>query len=148
MKNLLSIFFLCLVGALCSYFLFIQYDSESTVSVSGQASIFYFLSIGEYSDLSSVEADEYIYTKEDDKYSVYVAITDKLNLLKVEEYYKSLGYDISIESFVINDPVFIKNMESYSLMLEKGDVKLVEKEILKEYEVIDNVEDNGDTKGW
>ena len=124
-------------------FMFKQYRTDTdVVSLTGEN--LYFLQTGVYSSEESMKeamknTSYYIYTKENNMYYAYIGITkNKKNLKTLQEFYKSVGYDISIREIFVSNISFLTVLEQYdNLLLETTDnkiIKSIENQVLSKYE--------------
>ena len=85
----------------------------------------------------------YIYTIIDDKYYVYIGITRSSdNLIKLNNYFSSLGYKTITEEFVITSQEFLSELENYENILSNTDdsvvISSISSLILEKYEELVN----------
>ena len=82
-----------------AYFIIRQYEDMPALAVSSEAETLYYIQRGVYTDMNGMtdsmkDFTHYIYNVEDNQYYAYIGITtSKENALKIQNYYKSLGYD-------------------------------------------------------
>ena len=82
-----------------------QYDDFKTIKVSNTGENLYFIQYGVFSSLESLEENtinlqNYVYSKQDNLYYVYVGITKlEENAKKIVNHYKDLGYETIIKEF-------------------------------------------------
>ena len=144
-KNLVS----CMLGLLVGIFLgktvLKEYNSYTSIKVAPKLGVSaYFIKYGEYKSLEELEKKtivltNYIYSKKDDKYIVYIGITmDKNNMNKLINYYKSLNYDIEKEEYVITNKEYIEYLKNADKLIEKtSDMTVigeVSSQVLSKYE--------------
>lgn len=138
-KNLLSIFFCCIMGVFFSSVL-----TKEQVKLSSQIiDTLYFIEYGVYDDIKQADIaiqniDYFIKIKEDELIHVYVGITTKKNLEKLKGYFKDLGYDINVREKIIPNNSFLEVLNQYELMLEqtndKKSIKAIESGVISKYE--------------
>ena len=104
MKKYLFTFLIAIVtGFFLSYIFINQYNDFNGITVSKTVENVYFIQYGVFSSLESMEKEtitltNYIYSKIDDMYFVYVGITKNSdNANKIINYYKNLGYETIIK---------------------------------------------------
>lgn len=124
MKKYLFTFLVAIVvGFFLSYFFINQYDSFSGIKVSGMADELYFIQYGVFSSIDSMEKEtisleNYVYSKEEDMYYVYVGITkNNDNANKIINYYKNIGYDTIIKKYEISNTKFLETLANYDTIL-------------------------------
>lgn len=109
-----------------------QYDKyEGLRLTSNEGEILYFLRIGVYDSLDILEKDtislaNYIYNEIDGKYYVYVGVTrNSKNLIKISNYFSSLGYNTITEEFLVTNSNFLKELENYDNILDGTEDEIV-----------------------
>ena len=142
------------------YYLFHEYDATVKIKpvFQDEEKEVYFLQLGVYSTLETVQKNtnnftSYIYTNEDGKYHVYVALTkSSKNVEKLKGYFKGKGYDIYVKEMVISSEEYLDKLTQYDQVLEKTTEKeaienVVDK-ILTEYKemVIDRGKNETNTE--
>ena len=143
LKNIFPVVLCILIGFFMGIFMIKQYRTDTdVVSLTGET--LYFLQTGVYSSEESMReamqnTSYYIYTKENNMYYSYIGITkNKKNLQKLQEFYKSAGYDIYIREIFISDVSFLTVLEQYdNLLSETTDIKIIksiENQVLSKYE--------------
>jgi uncharacterized protein YneF (UPF0154 family) len=143
LKNIFPVVLCILVGFFMGTFMLKQYRTDTdVVSLTGEN--LYFLQTGVYSSIDSMKESMkntpyYIYTKENNMYYSYIGITkNKKNLKTLQDFYKSIGYDIYIREIFISDVSFLTVLEQYdNLLLETTDTKVIrsiENQVLSKYE--------------
>lgn len=141
-KNLISIFFCCLIGLSLSFYMFKQYD-KTEITVSETVEVLDFLQIGVYSSKENMEetvknVNYYIYNEENGQFHVFVAITKEENYDKVKGYYESLGYDIYKKEISVSNTAFLEILNQYELMLKEvtdtSTIGTIESQVLSKYE--------------
>lgn len=150
LKFIFPILLAAFIGFLCGKFMFNQYDSKINIKpVFGQKNNkVYFIEQGVYSSKESMEENvkgftSYIYDTIDGQYYVYIAITqNKENATKLEEYFKNLGYNISIKEFNVDNELFIAKLKEYDALLsgtnDNKAIKTIINQTLEKYEELIN----------
>ena len=148
------------LGIIMGYYLFHEYDATVKIKpvFQDEEKEVYFLQLGVYSTLETVQKNtnnftSYIYTNEDGKYHVYVALTkSSKNVEKLKGYFKEKGYDIYVKEMVISSEEYLDKLTQYDQVLEKTSEKeaienVVDK-ILTEYKemVIDRGKNETNTE--
>ena len=148
------------LGIIMGYYLFHEYDATVKIKpvFQDEEKEVYFLQLGVYSTLEAVQKNtnnftSYIYTNEDGKYHVYVALTkSSKNVEKLKGYFKEKGYDIYVKEMVISSEEYLDKLTQYDQVLEKTSEKeaienVVDK-ILTEYKemVIDRGKNETNTE--
>ena len=144
-KYLVSCFLGLLVGLFLGKTVLKEYNSYTSIKVAPKTgTTAYFIKYGEYKSLEELEKKtivltNYIYSKKDDKYVVYIGITmDKNNMNKLVNYFKSLNYDISTEEYVINNNEYIEYLKNADKLIENtNDLTVIGEvcsQILSKYE--------------
>ena len=120
------------------------YDGIKLTSSNGE--ILFFIKYGEYNSADEMEKDtlnleNYIYNVINDKYYVYVGITnDKDNLVKLTNYFSSKGYNVITEEFLITNKAFLEELKNYDEIIKTTDDEIVLSsicsQILTKYEEI------------
>lgn len=145
MKGIYSFVFCLLLGGFMGKFMLDQYKAnEEEISASFTSNTVYFIEQGQYQSKESMEENinnvaYYIYTEKDGKYYAYVGMTLKSeNIEKLKNYFKGIGYDISIKEFTINDSSFLEVLQQYDLMLDKTEdtntISAICSQVLGKYE--------------
>lgn len=132
------------IGIGLAYFIIKQYETMPSLAVSSQAETLYYIQRGVYSDFDNMknnmkEFTHYIYNVENNKYYTYIGITSsKENSLKIQKYYKSIGYDTFLKSKITDNKNFIKILKQYDEILAKSNedesVKVICNQVLAKYE--------------
>lgn len=144
-KNILTILLALLVGFFISKFLFNQYDKKEKIkTIFNNSETVYLLRQGIYSSKESMEENlssfsYYIYNIEDELYYVYIGMTkDEDNYIKLEEYFKSLGYDTYKTEITVSNRTFLEILNQYDLLLketeDKNIIKAICSQVLSNYE--------------
>ena len=136
--NYLLTIFCIAFGITIGFYLLNGYDNKEKISLvhlSKEELIFF-----KYKEYTSEEEmkkdtlnlDSYIYTKNDDQYIVYLAITkNEKNVDKIKGYFEKKGYVISEEKITVSNESLLKQIDDYDLLLAN-----TEKEdgVLEKYE--------------
>ena len=133
MKKYFYTFIIALIiGFFLSYYFIIQYDDYNGIKVSSVADELYFIQYGVFSSLESMESEtisltNYVYSKNDDKYYVYIGITNNSdNVNKIVSYYKDLGYETIIKKYQVNNKNFIESVKEFdNILLETTDKTVI-----------------------
>lgn len=156
-KNILISLFCIGLGAYFGFIMFTSYKSKTKIETSLVSKIdkTYFLQIGAYSDLNNMKnnlnnLEYYIYTKENNLYYVFIAITkNKQNVNKLKEHFKNKGYDIYVKEINVNNEQFYEILNQYDNMLkETTDEKTIDaicSQIISKYEELVINEGKGDS---
>lgn len=139
----------CVLGLIVGLFLgrtvLKEYDSYNSIKIAPKTGVTaYFIKYGEYNSLEELEKKtivltNYIYSKKDDKYIVYIGITmDKNNMDKLINYFKSLNYDISKEEYVITNKEYIEYLKNADKLISNTNemtvIGEVSSQVLSKYE--------------
>ena len=133
-----------IIGIGMAYFIIRQYEDMPALAVSSEAETLYYIQRGVYSDLDSMKDNmkdftHYIYSVEDNQYYAYIGITtSKENALKIQNYYKSVGYDTFLKNKITDNKDFINILRQYDELLFKTDdsesIKVICNQVLAKYE--------------
>lgn len=133
-----------ILGVIMAYFIIKQYETLPALAVSSEAESLYYIQRGIYSDIDSMKENmkdfnHYIYNVEDNQYYTYIGITaNKDNALKIQNYYKSIGYDTFLKEKITDDEEFINILSQYDGLLSKTDdsesIKVICNQVLAKYE--------------
>lgn len=133
-----------IIGIGMAYFIIRQYEDMPALAVSSEAETLYYIQRGVYSDLDSMknnmsEFTHYIYSVENNQYYAYIGITtSKENALKIQNYYKSVGYDTFLKDKITDNKDFINILRQYDELLSKTDdsesIKVICNQVLAKYE--------------
>jgi len=156
MKKYSFTFLIAIVtGFFLSYFFINQYNDFNGIKVSGTGEDVYFIQYGVFSSLESMEKEtislaNYIYSKINNLYYVYIGITkNSNNANKIVDYYKNLGYETIIKKYQITNNSILQIIDNYDkVLLETDDnttIASLINQILIEYE---KEEINGKNKGY
>ena len=143
-KYAMPIFISLIIGVLMAYFIISQYESYDGITVSKFASRLYFIQSGVYSDKNyMLEAmskfSSYIYSIEDNMFYSYIGVSSsKENALKIQDYYKKIGYDTLIKEKIVDNSEFIEILSQYDEILSKTSddesIKVICSQVLSKYE--------------
>lgn len=143
-KYLFSVTVSLIIGIGMAYFIIRQYEDMPALAVSSEAETLYYIQRGVYSDLDSMKDNmkdftHYIYSVEDNQYYAYIGITtSKENALKIQNYYKSVGYDTFLKDKITDNKDFINILRQYDELLSKTDdsesIKVICNQVLAKYE--------------
>lgn len=133
-----------ILGISMAYFIIKQYESLPALAVSSDAESLFYIQRGVYSDMDNMKNNmkdftNYIYNVEGNQYYAYIGITtSKENALKIQNYYKSLGYDTFLKEKVTDNKDFINILKQYDELLAKTDdnesIKVICNQVLAKYE--------------
>ena len=133
-----------ILGISMAYFIIKQYESLPALAVSSDAESLFYIQRGVYSDMDNMKNNmkdftNYIYNVEENQYYAYIGITtSKENALKIQNYYKSLGYDTFLKEKVTDNKDFINILKQYDELLVKTDdnesIKVICNQVLAKYE--------------
>lgn len=147
-KYLFPVTISLLIGISMAYFIIKQYEGMPILAVSSNAETLYYVERGIYSDLENMENNmkdftDYIYNTENNQYHTYIGITtNKENALKIQNYYKKLGYDTNLVEKITDNKEFINILKQYDELLNKTDdsesIKTICNQVLAKYEEMVN----------
>ena len=147
-KYLFPVTISLLIGISMAYFIIKQYEGMPILAVSSNAETLYYVERGIYSDLENMENNmkdftDYIYNTENNQYHTYIGITTKNeNALKIQNYYKNLGYDTNLVEKITDNKEFINILRQYDELLNKTDdsesIKTICNQVLAKYEEMVN----------
>ena len=133
-----------ILGIGMAYFIIKQYEEMPALAVSSEAETLYYIQKGVYSDLDNMknnmkEFSHYIYNVEDNQYYAYIGVTtNKDNAVKIQNYYKSIGYETFLKDKVTDNEDFINVLRQYDELLAKTNdnesIKTVCNQVLAKYE--------------
>lgn len=133
-----------ILGISMAYFIIKQYETMPTLAVSSDAESLFYIQRGVYSDMDNMKNNmkdftNYIYNVEDNQYYAYIGITtSKENALKIQNYYKSLGYDTFLKEKITDNKDFINILKQYDELLAKTDdnesIKVICNQVIAKYE--------------
>ena len=147
MKKYLFTFFMALIVGffLCNFFLK-QYDDYNGIKVSSTGEDLFFIQFGVFSSLESLEENtislqNYVYSKQDNLYYVYVGITNlEENANKIVEFYKNKGFNTIIKKFQINNKEFTELLVNFDQILKDSNdatvISSVINQVLMKYEEV------------
>lgn len=111
---------------LCNFFIK-QYNDYNGIRVSNSGYELYFIEYGSYDTINDMEKntinlENYIYNEYDNKYYVYIGITElEENAKKIVNHYKQLGYETSIKKFGITNKEFMNIIKNYDDLIKSID---------------------------
>ena len=111
---------------LCNFFIK-QYNDYNGIRVSNSGYELYFIEYGSYDTINDMEKntinlENYIYNEYDNKYYVYIGITElEENAKKIVNHYKKLGYETSIKKFGITNKEFMNIIKNYDDLIKSID---------------------------
>ena len=140
----MPIFISLIIGVSMAYFIISQYESYDGVTVSKFASRLYFIQSGVYSDKNNMleamsKFSSYIYSIEDNMFYSYIGVSSsKENAMKIQDYYKKIGYDTLIKEKIVDNSKFIEILSQYDEILSKttddDSIKVICSQVLSKYE--------------
>lgn len=143
-KYAVPIFISLIIGVSMAYFIISQYESYDGVTVSKFASRLYFIQSGVYSDKNNMleamsKFSSYIYSIEDNMFYSYIGVSSsKENAMKIQDYYKKIGYDTLIKEKIVDNSEFIEILSQYDEILSKttddDSIKVICSQVLSKYE--------------
>ena len=124
-----------------------QYDNyEGLKLTSSNGEILYFINYGEYDSFDDMEhntlsLENYIYNVINNKYYVYVGITNnKDNLVKINNLFSKMGFNVITEEFLVTNKKFLEVLKNYDDIISNTDDEVVLSsicsQILAKYEEI------------
>ena len=132
------------IGVSMAYLIIKQYEDMPAMAISSNAETLYYVQRGVYSDFDNMknnmkEFTHYIYNVEDNQYYTYIGITaSKENNLKIQKYYKSIGYDTFLKDKITDNKNFITVLKQYDELLSKTEddesIKVICNQVLAKYE--------------
>lgn len=132
------------IGILMAYFIISQYESYDGITVSKFASKLYFVQSGVYSDKNNMleamsKFSSYIYSIEDNMFYSYIGVSSsKENAMKIQDYYKKIGYDTLIKEKIVDNSEFIEILSQYDEILSKttddDSIKVICSQVMSKYE--------------
>lgn len=148
-KYILSISLALIIGVLFGNYFLKQYDYyEGIKFTSNEGDTLYFIRYNIYNSLEEMEKGtislvNYIYTVVDNKYYVYIGITNNSdNLIKLNNYFSSLGYRTITEEFLVTNKDFLLELENYeNILLNTEDdvvISSISSLVLEKYEELVN----------
>ena len=146
-KYLISIFIALIVGFFLAKTFLEQYDSyEGLKFTSNNGEMLYFIrydSFPTFEDMekNTLEFPNYIYKENNGQYDVYIGITkNSENLIKLSNYYSSLGYNTYTEEYLITNQTFLEELANYdSILMSTNDsvvIASISSQVLEKYEEI------------
>ena len=146
-KYLFSVSVALVVGFFMAKIFLEQYDSFQGIKLtSNTGEMLYFIKFNSYSteeemEKATLSLTNYIYKEDNGKYDVYVGITkNSENLIKLNNYYSSLGYNTFTEEFLVSNKEFLAKLENYDAILDGTDdttvIASINSQVLEKYEEI------------
>ena len=138
MKYIRAMLLSLIIGFFLSYFIFKQYKNYNGIAVYKEGDEYFFLENGVYNskndmEKNSINLENYIYRKEDNKYYMYVGITkNKDNLTKMTNYFKNKSIDTSVKKFYISSTKFSESINNLDNILINSDDEIVINEIINQ----------------
>lgn len=138
--------FVCIsFGIAIGFYLLNGYEDKENIKLANLSSEeLIFFKYKEYNTEDEMKKDvmnlnSYIYTKENDKYHVYLAITkNEKNISKIKGFFEKKGYVISEEKIMVSNEHFLKQIENYDLLLQNTDkeevIEAIISGVLEKYE--------------
>ncbi len=123
-KYLFLLFLACWFGYIFYNYLFHEYN-DTTIPISVTSKELYFLQYGAYSSYENMQKavmplSDYTYISDDKYYYAFVCITaDYENMLKVKDYYKSIGYNLYSKQIEVTSSSFLESLSQYDLLLSE-----------------------------
>ncbi len=144
-KYMMTFLAALIIGLVIGRFVLNQYTFEGRiVSTFNTGEKVYFIQQGVYSSRENMESGTktlpyYIYNIEDNKYYVYIGITENNeNADKIKGYYDDLGYITYVKEFNISNNDFMTVLRQYdSLLKESNDSEVIGticSQVLNKYE--------------
>lgn len=132
-------------GIAIGFYLLNGYEDKENIKLANLSSEeLIFFKYKEYNTEDEMKKDvmnlnSYIYTKENDKYHVYLAITkNEKNISKIKGFFEKKGYVISEEKIMVSNEHFLKQIENYDLLLQNTDkeevIEAIISGVLEKYE--------------
>ena len=148
-KYILSISIALVVGVLFGKFFLEQYESYDGIKfASNEGEILYFIRYGIYDSEEEMEKNtlslvNYVYNIVNNKYYVYIGITgENDNLIKLNNYYSSLGYQTITEEFLVTNRDFLQELVNFDNILSNTNdevvISSISSLILEKYEDVVN----------
>lgn len=148
-KYIFSISLALIIGMIFGNFFLKQYEAYEGIKItSNEGETLFFIRYNIYDSIEEMEKGtltlvNYVYTIIDDKYYVYIGITKRTdNLIKLNNYFSSLGYKTITEEFLITDTDFLLELENFDNILFNTDdsvvISSVSSLVLERYEELVN----------
>lgn len=137
-KYFLTISISLIIGFFLSFFLLNQYKDYTGIAVYNEGEEYIFLKLGTYNSKEEMESnainlENYVYRKDDDKYSMYVGITkNKDNAVKMKNYYESKNLNVEEKTFYISNKKFNESIENLDNILINSNDEVVINEIINQ----------------
>lgn len=143
-KTIIWVLIALVSGALLGKLTFDKYENIDLQNVISFNNEVYMLKYGTYSTVEEMQAsvtkvERYVYIEKTGEVSAYVAIsTTNKNINKIKDVYSSKGITLSVEKVMINNDVFIQNLNEYEKLLEvaedENSLLMIQNQILSCYE--------------
>lgn len=144
-KYLFSILIALIVGFFLAKMFLEQYDSYQGIRfTSNNGETLYFIKFKSYSSKEEMEKNtlsltNYIYHQNNENYDVYIGLTgESENLIKLNNYFSSLGYTTFTEEYLVTNKDFLKELKNYdTILLGTEDTVVIDSinsQILEKYE--------------
>ena len=130
MKYIIPLIICILTGFLMGIFIYSGYNKVITIPTIKEVNKIYFIKYGTFETKDQMEKsltnfNNYIY-KQTDVYTVYLTLTtNKQNVKKIEDFYKEMGYIVSIEEKTIDLNIYNKLIDYDTLLLETNDKEVI-----------------------
>lgn len=137
-KYFLTISISLIIGFFLSFFLLNQYKDYTGIAVYNEGEEYIFLKLGTYNskeemESSAINLENYVYRKDDDKYSMYVGVTkNKDNAVKMKKYYESKNLNVEEKTFYISNKKFNESIENLDNILINSNDEVVINEIINQ----------------
>ena len=138
MKYMRAMLLSLVIGFFLSYFIFKQYKSYNGITVYKEGDEYFFLERGVYDsktdmEKNSINLENYIYRKENNKYYMYVGITkNKDNLKKMKNYFNNKNIDTNSKKFYISSTKFSESINNLDNILVNSNDEIVVYEIINQ----------------
>ncbi len=144
-KYILSISIALVVGFFMAKTFLTQYDSYEGLHLTSNAGeMLYFIRYSTFPSTEEMEKNtlslvNYIYKENNGLFDVYIGITGNYeNLIKLSNYYSSLGYNTYTEEFLVTDNQFLKELQNYDTILSNTEdtvvISSISSQVLAKYE--------------
>ena len=144
-KYILSISIALVVGFFLAKTFLEQYDSYQGLHLTSNAGgMLYFIRYSTFPSMEEMEKNtlslvNYIYKENNDSFDVYIGITGNYeNLIKLSNYYSSLGYNTYTEEFLVTNETFLKELQNYDAIVAGTEdtvvLSSVSSQVLAKYE--------------
>lgn len=144
-KNFYTLIVIIFLGVISGKILYTKMSDVYALNIK-KDNIVYFLQLGVYKDLESMQHDtsevvDKLVVKEKDNYYVYIGLSrEKDNLKKISTIYKKLGYNLYLYEKEIDNTTFLANLEQFDTLLKNAkteeEISSINSVILSSYEEI------------